>query len=156
MKGITRCHLFLIGWISLSLSTSCNEDTFHAYKTVDSDGWNRLDTLTFTIDSLPAEKDYQMEVGLRTTRHYPYKSLWLIVESQFNKPDMIFTDTVECFICDSTSQRTGYGLHSLQNTYPLYRFYLQRGQTGHVRIRHHMIHENIKGVGEVGIRLYPL
>ena len=59
---------------------ACHDDTvYHTYQNLSSNGWNKQDTLEYTLPSQLAGHTYELEVGLRHTENYPYQDIWLEV-----------------------------------------------------------------------------
>ncbi len=146
LTGIVAATVLLV------LSTGCDKRTlFHSYRHVPCQEWNRTDTLTFTIDTIGRDALCRFELELRTTDSYPYRSLWVIVESQFTSPLFLRRDTVECRLMDSGYQHTGSGVHVYQYTTTLPPLPLHKGQTGRVSVRHFMSRERLPGIRDVGL-----
>ena len=76
--------LLIIGSLSLSMMvTSCKESTvYYKYAHTPIAGWEKNDTLSFTIPPLTSTGLYQENLGLRITGAYPFMGITLIVEQE--------------------------------------------------------------------------
>lgn len=152
MSGRTLWRVVSI--LPLVLLTACEQGTWlHAYRHIAQQEWTRSDTLTFITDTVAQEGQYTFEVELRASDSYPYRSLWLIVESRLLQPAFQRNDTVKCVLMDPITNRMGKGVFIYQYTVSLPPLPLQKGQYGHINIRHFMSRECLPGIRDVGIRI---
>lgn len=61
------------------------------------DGWNKSDTLVYTLpNSIPAG-NYEAEIGIRYQESYPYRDIWLGVSHNTEDTLTYVTDTLQLF-----------------------------------------------------------
>lgn len=93
--GLAGICLFLLG--------ACHTDTlYHVYQAVPGEkGWNKSDSLIFTLPPEVAAGTYGMEIGIRHTGGYPYRDIWLSV-TQVEGEDSLasHTDTLHIYLAD--------------------------------------------------------
>ena len=65
-------------WLPIIILAACqNNIIYHSYTPVPLDGWNKSDTLVYTLpNSIPAG-NYEAEIGIRYQESYPYRDIWL-------------------------------------------------------------------------------
>ena len=54
---------------------------FDEYEQIPVEGWDKTDTLTFSVPAVAADGVYNLALGLRTTGDYPFMSLTLLFEA---------------------------------------------------------------------------
>ncbi len=151
MTGFHASTFIAAAGILLSL-TGCDERViYHSYRHVPGQGWNSRDTLAFDIDTVRVAATHQFALGLRATDSYPYTAVWLAVEREFSRPDILRRDTVRCRLMDSVTHRMGKGVYMYQYEVPLPPMTLRCGQTGQVRVTHLMRREILPGIRDVGV-----
>ncbi|MBQ7179666.1 MAG: gliding motility lipoprotein GldH [Bacteroidaceae bacterium] len=136
------------------LLTACTDrDTLiHTYAHVGAEGWNRGDTLTFCLPPTAGDRDCELDVGLRITNRYPYTSLWIVIDEQWEGLS-VRTDTVEYQLTDSMGDFSGRGVNIYQYEWPLRRITLHGGQQGRIRLYHIMSRESLPHITEVGVKV---
>ena len=133
---------------------SCNRKTvYDHYQPVAQEGWNKDDTLTFTVRPLAKGGVFKEEIGLRTTGDYPFMGLCLIVEQTVLPSDVTRCDTLRCSLTGDDGNVKGRGLSCYQYRFHLTNITLADGDSLRVRIRHNMRRENLPGITDVGIRM---
>ena len=67
-------------WLPILILAACqNNIIYHSYAPVPLDGWDKSDTLVYTLpNSIPAG-NYEAEIGIRYQESYPYRDIWLEV-----------------------------------------------------------------------------
>lgn len=155
-RGMLAARTLLVLLAAAGTVVACDsrEDVSFSSRPVAPEGWRSHDTLTFETDTIPRDADYGLEVSLRTTDAYPYKTIWISVTREFAHPDARRTDTVECPVVDPATLRRGKGVHLSTSSVRLAPMRLSKGQTGRIRLTHLMLREKLPGVHDAGIRLY--
>lgn len=149
---IIFCRILII-LISLTTLNSCQKDTvyFH-YQSLSEKGWEKTDTLTFSLPPELTGHSYKMQIGLRHTGIYPYRDIWMEMRQPFSKETV--PDTLHIQLADSLGNWYGKGTagHHIQ--------YLSAEKT--VRLNPAdsclqlilIMNDNpLKGIADVGIRL---
>ena len=63
-------------------ATACvGGKVFDEYEQIPVEGWDKTDTLTFSVPAVAADGVYNLALGLRTTGDYPFMSLTLLFEA---------------------------------------------------------------------------
>ena len=77
-------------WLPILILAACqNNIIYHSYAPVPLDGWDKSDTLVYTLpNSIPAG-NYEAEIGIRYQESYPYRDIWL--EVSHNTKDTLLT-----------------------------------------------------------------
>ena len=134
--------------------TACDEHTvYYHFEHPLTDGWDRTDTLHYTITGLPADGDYEAEVGVRINREYVFQNLNVIVDMTSALTRQTWSDTVNCIVRDRDGDMEGQGISQNVTLFPMKNLYLRQGDSLQVTIRHHMRREVLKGVMGVGVRI---
>ena len=90
-----------------------NNIIYHSYTPVPLDGWDKSDTLVYTLpNSIPAG-NYEAEIGIRYQESYPYRDIWLGVSHNTEDTLTYVTDTLQLFLVDEAGNKTGNGLCGL-------------------------------------------
>ena len=155
-----RIAQLLIGILLLSLPVACQDNrTFNSYKHIKIGGWARNDTVMFNIPR-QWEGHYSMELDVRATYKFPYRSISMIVEQQIipaNKhhiPVTSTTDTINCRIFDNNGNMLARnGIFTSENTNYLSSFHLNRGDSLRLTITHIMSRDELPGISEIGLCL---
>ena len=124
----------------------------HTYCHVAAEGWNHNDTLTFDLPPTQADQDCQLNVGIRLTNRYPYTSLWIVIDEQW-EGQSVRTDTMEYQFIDSLGDFCGRGINIYQYEKDIRRLTLRGGAQGRLRLYHIMERETVPDVTEVGVRV---
>lgn len=152
--GLAGICLFLLG--------ACHTDTlYHVYQAVPGEkGWNKSDSLVFTLPPEVAAGTYGMEIGIRHTGGYPYRDIWLSV-TQVEGEDSLasHTDTLHIYLADEKGaweQHEGAigGLYQRAYTCEKPVVWLTDSVGHSLRITHLMRQNPLSGVLDVGVRLF--
>ncbi len=141
--------VFLLG------TSSCSKDSatlVYEYHAVPIQGWNKTDTVVFTLPDVLKEGQYQIKVGVRTNARFPYANVWLGVCQTLEQPDTVILDTVCCAVsAESGITKEGIGLFLTESQLPGQYYHL--GQKGCVKVFHILQKEEIPGVLQVGLQI---
>lgn len=96
--GLALCALF---WLN-----ACHIETrYHVYQSVSGDeGWDKSDSLAFSLPVGFAAGKYVVEVGLRHTGEYPYRDIWLSITQSEGDSLLTHTDTLHIYLADEKGQ----------------------------------------------------
>ena len=133
--------------------TSCSRQMVYShYENVGKEGWERWDSVSYVV---PIREDgtYAEEVGIRSTRLYPFMNIAVIVTQEAQPSGMHRRDTV-CFnLTDDEGHGKGEGISYRQVSAPAASIQLQAGDTLRVSIRHYMYKECLPGITDVGFSM---
>lgn len=126
-----------------------------AYENAPVDGWQPIDTLHFSVDSLREGGNYLLTLGVRTSTivAYPYRSITLRVHQCWHQPDTAFCDTVCVRLVDGRGNREGRGITLYQVEQPFARHAFQTGQRAEITVTHLMRSGLLQGIESVGLRV---
>jgi len=146
--------LYIMVIVVAMVTTACDNHTvYYHYEHTLADGWDRTDTLHYQITSLPADGDYEAEVGVRINRDYPFQNVGVIVDITSICTRQAWNDTLNCIVRDPDGDVEGQGISQYTALFPLKHLHLQQGDTLNVSIHHHMRREVLQGVTDVGVKL---
>jgi len=138
---------------------SCHQGgQYHHSERISSNGWEMNNALHFE-DSLSKDvpEVLQLELNLRHNPLYPYSNIWLYVRIS-TSDSQVRTDTVNWTLAKPSGHWLGTGWGSLYSlNYRLPDLTIKK--TGHSRwfkidIRHGLRDKVVKGVEDVGVRLF--
>lgn len=147
--------------LSALLLTACQSNTvYHSYQPVATTGWNKSDTLIYTLPETVPTGSYAIEIGIRHREAYPYRDLWLCISQNMQQDTLKFkTDSVRIFLADKKGNWKGTGpggLYQYTCRYkPAFRIE-QQGQARTFRIVQIMKDNPLAGVNDIGIRLIKI
>ncbi|MCI6160871.1 MAG: gliding motility lipoprotein GldH [Prevotella sp.] len=149
--------LLYIGAAVLSMAallTSCEFKTvYDKYQHTPLAGWEKNDTLFFSVPKMPHAGDFRMEVGLRTDESFPFRSISLVIEQRLYPSNIVMTDTIRCELTNQKGYIKGNGVNFYQYKFPLKDIRLNRGDSLQVSIRHAMRRETLPGISDVGFKI---
>lgn len=135
---------------------SCNrQNVYSHYVSTPIEGWSCYDSVRFEMGPVIQGTVFHEELDLRTTSHYPYTHLSLVVRQQVLPGGPLRCDTVTFALTDNHGNTTGSGVTHQSYTMALTPVQLANGERLAVTISHNMKTENIPGITEVGITLHP-
>jgi gliding motility-associated lipoprotein GldH len=152
---LQKNNIYLLISLAVALVlTGCSRKVVYShYEPTPIDGWEKNDTLSFTVVPIRHEGVYLEEVGLRTSGIYPFTGLTLIVEQRATPSGMMRSDTLHARLIDRDGSVQGKGISYFQYNFHLANLRLQANDTLHVSIRHNMKREILPGISDVGISL---
>ncbi|MBR1732932.1 MAG: gliding motility lipoprotein GldH [Alloprevotella sp.] len=129
-----------------------------AYKPLPPAGWDAAESVTFPVDSVPADGFYVLTVGLRTSaaRPYPYRSVTLRVSTRIPDTAQERTKELALPLADTWGDTGGSGTTLFQYEQTADTLQLRGGQRGTIRIAHAMRDRLLTGITDIGIRLERL
>ena len=137
----------------LSLA-ACNKHTvYNHYEHTPIAGWEKNDTLSFTIGPMAKAGEYVEEVGLRISGDYPFMGLNLVVEQTVLPANEKKTETLTCSLVDEHGNAKGRGVSHYQYVFHLTTLKLNENDILHIALRHDMKREILPGISDIGIRL---
>lgn len=134
--------------------TSCNRKTiYHHYQHTPLSGWEKNDTLLFTVKPAKERAVVQRDVELRTSGDFPFCDLFIIVEQTTFPSNIMRRDTLDCKIFDSKGNILAGGISLYQYSFHLTDISVNEGDSLSFRVRHNMKRDILPGIADVGIRL---
>ncbi len=145
--------LTLILIVTVAIATgSCNRNTIYThFEPTAQDGWRRQDTLHFETKAMAEAGIYDNTLSLRTTQHYPFTDITMIVNRRVEPQGITRTDTVSMALIDHSGQIKGKGTQHYLYSTELSPMSLQQGDRLLTTVRHYMIKERLPGISDVGL-----
>ena len=153
VKSLKKLNNILLFMVALAFTACGNYE--HKYLSVGGE-WRRGQVLSFEGDfsSLDGPNSLDLYVGVRYGAAYPYKNLWLQVETLVGGDSIISCDTVRCDIYSDNGRRNGSTAGSLyQAEFFVAPVNIPWRSTHTVRLQHIMQDSLLQGIYDVGIRL---
>lgn len=140
-KRICRaCLLFIT-----ILTISCQDSTlYHSYQPVQTIGWDKNDTLVYTLPQALSNQPYIYEIGIRHKDSYPYRDIWLTINQ----------DTVHLYLADSIGNWRGNGIGGIrQSNFPIRLSQPTKDSIKEFRITHVMRDHPLNGILNIGLKI---
>lgn len=145
-------------------ATACvGGKVFDEYEQIPVEGWDKTDTLTFSVPAVAADGVYNLALGLRTTGDYPFMSLTLLFEaniiakksenSSVVKDPQRLSRTLSCPLVSSRGRSQGQGVSLYQYNFHVATISLREGDSLQVNIRHNMKREMLPGLSDLGLSI---
>lgn len=147
-------HTLPIALITITLLASCiGNKVYDQYDHTPIAGWEKNDTLLFSIPPMQQDALYHSDLLLRISQSYPFMSLTLIVDQTVWPSRATRTDTLKCRLINSDGKSNGQGLSYYQYSFPVSNMHLHKGDSLQISVRHNMKREILPGVSDIGIQL---
>ena len=116
--------------------------------------WNAGNTISFSAHISDTVNAYDINLLIRSTSSYPYRNLFLFVETRSPAAYRI-KDTVEYFLADEKGNWYGSGLGDINDLSLPFKTNVLFPDTGKYifNIRHGMREEDLNGVSDIGIQI---
>ena len=145
--------LLLIVVVSLVILACKTSTVYYHFESTPIAGWERNDTLKFSVPALKEAGGYREDISLRLNSDYPFMGLTIIVDQTVFPGQRHVSDTVNCRVVDEEGNVKGRGLGFYEYDYPLTHLRLNAGDSLQINVRHNMKREILPGVADVGIRV---
>ncbi len=133
---------------------ACNRRTVYShYEHTPISGWEKNDTLHFSINPLEEPGTYHEEIGLRIDNSYPFMGLSLVVEETIFPLGYTTRHVVNCNLIDKNGIIKGNGVSYFQYNFPVNDLQLNKGDSLHICVMHNMKREIMPGIADIGISL---
>lgn len=149
-------QLFTCVALALMLNSCDGGVVYDSYGHVDSDGWDKGDTLFFDVPPVKSSGNYAFSIGLRTNSSFPFMSLSVVVERQINPGNKVYADTLKCRLADEKGHLLGRGISCYQYDFDIPPVDLRQGDSLRVSVRHIMRRETLPGISDVGLKVATL
>lgn len=147
-------HLFALLLTVAMVFAACDRKKVYAhYEHSDSEGWEKTDTLRFSIPPVKEDGKYQETLGIRSNNSFPFKSLTVTVEQTVLPKGEKKNYTLNCSITDDLGSKKGDGISLFQYEFPITKLDLQKGDSIEIAIVHDMKRDILPGLRDVGIML---
>lgn len=143
-----------MGISGMLLIVACQDIPFYSsYKSVDAQGWNAVDTLVFKLPSVDEERQFDVNVDLRTVSSFKYNNLKLAVRLYEGKR-VVSVDTVAYKLYNEKGKRLGKGFPYVEyNSTLKHSIRLLPEKKYRVKVTHIMRMDPFDGISDVGITI---
>lgn len=150
-----RKPLLAIGilWLLLTIASCHEHKVYDHYIHTSLSGWDKNDTLTFSLPKAPKEGMYGMDLKLRTNGSYPFLGITLIVKKTIYPSLFKSSDTIHCKLRENDGKPRRQGVSYYQYSFHVADLHLNQGDSMQVEVRHDMKREMPPGIGDVGLML---
>lgn len=155
MKAILNTIYILSAVVCLSIMvTACSSDVvFDRYEHTQIEGWEKNDTLFFSVPRCLSSGRYRLEIGMRTNSAFPFTGLSLVVEQTVIPGYTTHTDTLRCRLSDNKGNILGHGTGFYQYNFIVSDLNMSKGDSLRVCIRHIMKREILPGISDIGLKI---
>ena len=113
-----------VAFLATATFVSCYQNTaFYRYFPVNIEGWEKADFLEYSVPSVSLGGYYVEEIGVRTSRDYPYRQLSLAIQQKVisttgEQPMRVKKDTIVIEVYEEEGRVEGRGVNLKQHTFP--------------------------------------
>lgn len=144
----------LIIAVAAACFSACNgKKIYHGFDHTPLAGWEKNDTLLFSVPRLTTGGEYSSDLMLRINETYPFMGLTLIVEQKVIPGGMTYCDTLKCRLMNEKGYSKGQGISYYQYVFHVNEMSLEQGDSLQISIRHDMKREILPGISDVGMKI---
>ena len=145
---------YLVIAAAMLVTASCTGDkVYDKYRNTPLAGWEKNDTLTFSVPRMTKAAQYSSNLMLRINDSFPFMALTLIVEQKVIPGNAVTIDTLRCNLIGKSGNFNGQGVSYYQYTFPVTTMPLVPGDSLQISVRHDMKREILPGISDVGIMI---
>lgn len=146
--AVSVCAIFVV------LLASCEEGVvYDKYVNTAIDGWDKWETVSFSVPPLKETGVYNMELGLRANNMFPFTGVSVVVERKVFPGYRYSSDTLRCKLIDERGHVKGHGIGNYQYVFSLDETCFRRGDSLQISVRHIMRREVLPGISDIGIKI---
>lgn len=154
-KNKSFCQKSMILLFVASTLSACDKQTiYHTFQSLPTGGWQRKDTLFFSVDILDSLTSCKLSVEVRNRNNYSYQNLDLSIS--YGNPDAqsLPSDTLQLILADKEGIWKGDGWGGLyQTSFPVGSVWIGKAGTYLFKIAYTLPDETLQGINDVGIKL---
>ena len=148
-----RNKLILLLMVAAGFVACGHQTVYHHYEHMPSNGWEKNDTIKFSIGPVKLAGSYYEDVELRTDGDFPFQGLTLIIKETVYPKGETTEQALNCNLVDERGEISGSGVNYFQYRFPHRDLQLNEGDSVEISITHNMKREILPGVADLGIRL---
>lgn len=158
INRLNNSNFGLIGIILLFVASAlaaCDKQTvYHSFQAIPSEGWQRKDTLFFTVEVPDSSTDYKLSVEVRNRNDYPYQNINLSISYNEAATHPLRVDTLQLMLVNEDGRWKGTGWGGLyQLEFPAGDVRIGKSGIYHFKIAHTFPDEVLYGINDIGIKL---
>ena len=146
----SRLLVAAIATAALALAACDRLPLYSRYTAVDSEGWQRTDSISFAVPALQPGS-YAFRLSVRTTSRYPYTQLSVVVRSSDRAHRHHRTDTLTLDITDAAGTFLGSGTALHEYTLPMPPVVLDTITPLRLTVGHNMSQQALPGISDLGL-----
>lgn len=152
-KGFCRRIIILL--FAAAALSACDEHTvYHTFQSLPAGGWQRKDTLFFSVDVPDSLIDCKLSVEVRNRNNYPYQNLDLSISRDNPDARPLPADTLRLILADKEGLWKGDGWGGLyQTSFPAGNVRIGKAGTYLFKIAYTLPDEALQGINDIGIKL---
>ena len=139
--------------VALAMASCDRKTIYHHYEHTPLTGWEKNDTLFFSLSRIAKDAVIQRDIELRIADSYPFRNLSLIIEQTTWPAGHTHRDTLDCQLMAPDGKILGQGITLYQYRFSLPDMSLNEGDSLSLHICHDMRRETLPGIADIGIRL---
>lgn len=152
--GLNKLLVKAVVIVSFAAMTACTAGTvYYDYRHTVQTGWDKGDTLVFSVPRVATAGKYREVVCMRTTGAFPFTGVTLVVEQQSVLRNIVRSDVLKCTLTDEKGNVKGKGVSLYQYEFDLCDIDLNGGDSLNIRIRHDMKREVLSGISDIGVKI---
>lgn len=145
---------YLLLFLLSALLAACNNNkVYDEFVHAPIKGWEKNDSLAFSIPSLEETGNYGLQLQMRTDNSFPFMSVVLIIDQKVIPGDTIYSDTLNCHVTDERGHTKGSGINIYQHEFSISNRHLNKGDSLYITVRHDMKREMLPGISDIGLVL---
>lgn len=139
------------------MCTACNKQTkYHSYSPIPIEGWEKSDTIFFSLPKSFELNKYDLIIGLRHSDNYRYKNIWLEIGNNCKDSIHFEKDTIQMLLADKNNNWIGSGIggmYQIDNKLPKTIELNQKCNSLKFYITQIMTDNPLLGINDIGIQL---
>ena len=141
LKTDRAVYILLILWLTVS---GCQNKTYyHSYQSASIAGWQKNDTLIFSLPNAINPSDYEFEIGIRHKDTYKYRDLWLTIND----------DTLHLYLADSIGNWKGKGIGNTRQLTSPWKNKVYQDSIAEFRMIHIMKDSILHDIQDIGLQI---
>ena len=159
MTNTSKVTALAVVCLTAALLQACYQSTaYFRYFSTNIKGWERDSVLHYHVPAVKEGGFYAEEIGVRTSKSYPFKQLSLVIDQKIistndSHANVVNSDTIVFDIYDNDGNLRGKGIDLYQLVVPFKGVRLQEGDSIEMVVRHNMRRIAIEGIADVGLKV---
>lgn len=159
ISNTPKVTILAVVFLTAALLQSCYQSTaYFRYFSTNIEGWERDSVLHFHVPAVKEGGFYAEEIGVRTSKQYPFKQLSLVIDQKVistndSHSNVVKSDTIIIDIYDENGNMRGKGVNLYQLVLPFKGIRLQKGDSIEMAVCHHMRRNAVEGIADVGLKV---
>ncbi len=150
-----RSRIFLLMMVAVVVMFSAcdGKKVYDSFAHTPLNGWERNDTVVFSVPAMEQDGTYGMYLNLRTDNSFPFTNITMIVNCNASQSGLHCTDTLKCQLADYRGQSLGKGINLYQYRFRIASEQFSKGDSLSIKVNHNMMREILPGISDVGLTI---